>query len=681
MSILLFDMPQPNALLHTTSPYLLQHAYQPVDWYPWDKEALDKAQQEDKPILLSIGYSSCHWCHVMSKESFENEGIAAIMNQHFVCIKVDREERPDIDHVYIEALQAMGIQAGWPLHAFLLPNQQPFYGGTYFSPSIWKELLENVIQAFQIHRNQLETSAFHFTQALQKPVSNDYILDDLEHTFTGGDIHLLFEQVYQQLDHEKGGMQGTAKFPMPSLHVFILDYYRWNKEERALGQLELTLQNMAYGGIYDQLAGGFARYALDKNWRIPHFEKMLYDNAQLISLYAQAYPKTQHHLYKEVIEQTISFIEREMMGTNGGFHSALDADSEGVEGKFYIWTQAEIEQIVGEDALLISHYYHITKPGNWEKGYNILYRSLGESNQIPGLNKNSSQNKLKKAKIKLLNHRNQRPKPALDDKILTSWNGMMVQALVDAYYALGNPHYLALAKTNALFIDHHLLLDNQLYHSYRQGKVGVYAYLEDYAWLIRAYSSLYQATFEEAWLDKAAGLISYVIKHYWNPEKRLFYFTDEKSHDLLTRPQEIFDQVIPSSNAVMAHNLFELGVLLTQEELIDQAKKMLAGIFPLLKRSPSYLSHWASLYVKELQGATTVAIMGPDCLPWAKAVKQNYPGAFVLGSLTSSNLPLLADKKAINGQTNIYICHRKTCLPPIHTLAEALDQLNVLLAH
>jgi uncharacterized protein YyaL (SSP411 family) len=668
-------MLHPNELIHATSPYLLQHAYNPIAWYPWGKIALAKAQQEDKPILLSIGYSSCHWCHVMAKESFEDKAIAAIMNQYFVCIKVDREERPDLDQVYVAALQAMGIQPGWPLHVFLFPNQQPFYGGTYFPPAAWKQLLQHIIQALKTHRKHLETSASHFTQALQAQTVHAELLKEPEQSLTTPTIQLLLQRLYQDLDMQTGGMKGAPKFPMPSLHACLLDYYRWTKDLQALEQLETTLKHMAYGGIYDQLGGGFARYATDEYWLIPHFEKMLYDNAQLMSLYAQAYLTTQNVFYQTILDQTITFIKQEMLHQDGGFYSALDADTEGIEGKFYLWNQKELVQTLGQDAALIMQYYNVTEPGNWEKGYNILYRSLDEANKIPQLTQASVQRKLSQAQNKLRIYRNQRPKPKLDDKIITSWNGMMLQALIDAYYALDNTSYLELANNQALFISKYLIQENQIWHSYRQGNCSGVGYLEDYAWVSKAFISLYQATLEESWLYKANQLVNYANTHYWDEKKCLFYFTNKKASDLIARTQEVFDQVIPSSNAVMAHNLFNLGHLLAQPQLLAQAQSMLHKVLNLLQQHPVYLTHWASLYIKQLQALPTVCIIGTTCVPWAKTIKQKYPEAFVLGTHQVSKLPLLVDKKPLHGRSTIYICYGKTCLSPVHTIEEACLQL------
>lgn len=662
-------MSMPNRLSSSTSPYLLQHADNPIEWYPWSAEALSRAKQEDKPILLSIGYSACHWCHVMAGETFEDPQVTAIMNQHFVCIKVDREERPDIDQVYIEAVQAMGLQAGWPLHVFLLPNQQPFYGGTYFSNPAWKELLLQIATAFKDHRQQLEASAAQFTQTLHTRSIGVREQGKNHSRASLATLQHIFQTIYQDLDLVRGGVQGAPKFPMPSVGAFLLNYYRLTHDQRALDQLTITLTQMACGGIYDQLGGGFARYATDINWLVPHFEKMLYDNAQLISLYAQAYLSTPDKLYKEVMEQSIAYLEREMADSQGGFYSSMDADSEGVEGKFYTWTPQEVAHVLKEDGSWFAEHFPIVPWGHEEQDVYILTRN---SHLLPT---EAQIAKLQAARQALFDTRAKRTKPPVDNKILASWNGMLLQALVDAYYALGASHFLELAYRNVAFMQQYLMKDNQLSHSYYQGKLGNTSYLEDYAWIARGLISLYQATFEETWLTQAASLVDYAIQHFWDEQTCLFYMTEEGEDKLIVHPREIFDQALPSSNAVMAHNLFYLSILLGREDYVTRAQQMVDSIMPLLEEAPLYLTHWASLYV-QLQQVITVAIVGPQYKTWAYKVKQHYPGVVLAGTAMESNLPLLKNKKASRNQSSIYICYDKACQLPVQSLEEAFIQLN-----
>lgn len=656
-----------NRLLHTTSPYLLQHAHQPVDWYPWGEEALQKAQQEGKPLLVSIGYAACHWCHVMAREAFEDPEAADLMNEHFVCIKVDREERPDIDQVYVAALQAMGLQAGWPLHVFLMPDQKPFYGGNYFPVEAWKQVLKQVAQAFRDHRAQLTASAMQFTQAL-----NQEVIEPSDEESIVIKPQQIFEELYEALDQENGGLKGAPKFPMPSVSTFLLHYYGNTQEKKALAQLRRTLDCMAHGGIYDQLGGGFSRYTTDEAWRIPHFEKMLYDNGQLLSLYAQAYTITKKPLYKKVIQETVEFVTRELMNEAGGFYSALDADSEGVEGKFYTWTQSEIEEVLGEEAPLFIRQFNIMLEGVGERrgGTNVLYRKADSTLVM-------TDEQVEQARQKLLAARAHRVPPARDEKVITSWNAIMIQGLVDAYNAWGDEQYLTLALHNAQFIEKYLKRAARLYHSYSQERLGASGYLEDYAWVAKAWISLYQATFEEHWLFAAEELTQYALAHFYDDEAGLFHFVEEKEAQLIARPKGIFDEVIPSANSVMAHNLWDLGVLLDNAVYTNMARKMLRKISPRFLQHAAYLANWATLSIRQLQPPVVVAIIGPAYRAWARTLQQRLPGkAWWVGTETASDLPWLAHKKAIGGKTTIYVCYQDTCQAPMHSIDEAITALE-----
>ncbi|MFC0183552.1 thioredoxin domain-containing protein [Pseudarcicella hirudinis] len=429
-----------NRLSQETSPYLLQHAHNPVNWYPWSEEALHKAKTENKPVLVSIGYSACHWCHVMERESFENEDIARIMNEHFINIKVDREERPDVDAIYMDAVQAMGVNGGWPLNVFLMPDGKPFYGGTYFPPQNWRQMLLAVNNGFSNHFEELQKSAEGFTKNMLFSESEKYGLTIEEKLFSEKGLENMFKKLAFGFDAEWGGFNRAPKFPMPSIWLFMLRYFRSSNNPEALEHLKLTLNKMAQGGIYDQLGGGFARYSVDGEWFCPHFEKMLYDNGQLVSLYAEAYSLTKEPLYKETVYETIEWLSREMVNAEGGFYSALDADSEGVEGKFYTWTRHEIEQILGENAGEFCETYQVTEAGNWEDEVNILWKAE------PVLNSKFAES------IRLLMlARDQRIRPGLDDKVLCSWNALMLKGLVDAYRVFNEDRFLVLAKKQCAF--------------------------------------------------------------------------------------------------------------------------------------------------------------------------------------------------------------------------------------
>ncbi len=674
-----------NRLIHESSPYLLQHAYNPVDWHPWNDAALEKAKMEDKPIILSIGYSACHWCHVMERESFEIEEVAAVMNEHFICIKVDREERPDVDQIYMEAVQAMGIQGGWPLNVFLTPDQRPFFGGTYFPRPRWMQVLQNVAATYQEKRKELEDSAEGFAQYLRESEIKKYGLAETPLEQYGNLVQLL-EAVYQKFssgfDSEKGGMQRAPKFPMPANWLFLLRYYGITKNNKALDHLKLTLNEMAYGGIYDQIGGGFARYSVDARWFAPHFEKMLYDNGQLLSLYAEAYALTGEELYKSTIAATIQFAQRELMSPEGGFYAALDADSEGEEGKFYVWTQAEIEQIVGEDAPLICDYYNITTTGNWEGGKNILYKNMPDATfaQKHEITKDELQQRLQNARQKLLKARSQRVRPGLDDKIITGWNGLMLKGLVDAYAATGQSEYLTLALKNAQFIDQHLRKQGKdaytLWHTYKERKADLPAYLDDYAFVADAFVSLYQVTFDEQWLHKAGQIIQHTLHHFHDEEEGFFYYTDDQS-SLIARKKEIFDNVIPSSNAAMIKNLHTLGLLLDNARYTELAENMLAQMLKLVKTEPAFLSHWANALTYFVQPTAEVAIVGPEFEAYGKQLSSHYhPHKVVCGTQSKSDLPLLQNREAVHGKTTLYVCYDKACMLPVHTVEEAIGQLE-----
>ncbi len=592
-----------NRLIHESSPYLLQHAHNPVDWFPWGKEALEKAKQEDKLILVSIGYAACHWCHVMEHQSFEDAEIAGFMNEHFVCIKVDREERPDVDQIYMEALQAMGLQGGWPLNVFLNPEAKPFYGGTYFPPEQWVQVLENVANAYQTKRAELDASAEQFVQHLKTDELEKFGLKFSEtNTFSAEEREEIYRNLGKRFDRKRGGMSQAPKFPMPANYQFLLRYFHQTQNTDALAQLILTLTEMAYGGIYDQAAGGFARYSTDEDWLVPHFEKMLYDNGQLVSLYAEAYMVTKDPLYKQVVYETINFVERELMDHEGGFFSSLDADSEGVEGKFYVFTKAELEQILGEEEPLFSKYFNVTAAGNWEHGQNILHRKISNEafareNQ---LDLEMLQEMVKEWKRKIIMARIERVRPGLDDKILLGWNALMLRGLTDAYKAFGEKEFLDLAIVNAEFLLQNMRIGSQLYRNYKRGNASIPGFLEDYALLIKALIGVYEASFEEKYLLDARALTDYVLEHFSDVNDYHFYFTDQNAEKLIARKKEVFDNVIPASNSVMAQNLWQLGLFFDESTYTERAGNMLKKVQELVVKEPGYLANWASMYLQQL---------------------------------------------------------------------------------
>ncbi len=669
-----------NELIHETSPYLLQHAHNPVDWYPWNEEALKKAKEEDKPILVSIGYSSCHWCHVMEKESFENEEIAEVMNKNFICIKIDREERPDLDQIYMEAVQLMGGHGGWPLNVFLTSDSKPFYGGTYFPAEKWKVLLQRIGEAYQGEKKtELLESAQKVTEAINNSEIKKYNLFPDTAQCTIEKLEKSFRSVTDRSDYQLGGMDKAPKFPMPSIYFFLNRYYQLSGDKNALHLSELTLKEMAKGGIYDQIGGGFSRYSTDSQWFAPHFEKMLYDNGQLVSLYSEAYQITQNVIYKEVVYETIEWLKREMTHAEGGFYSALDADSEGEEGKFYVWTYEELSNILEPNDLeVFVRYYNVKKNGNWEHGNNILYKRKSDEEFARKFEGNPKilKEKVKLWKSKLLKERDKKERPGLDDKVLLSWNALMLKGLVDAYRAFDDEDILKLALKNAEFIEKELNKE-KLYHTYKDGKATLDAYLDDYATLVDAYLNLYQATFDEKWLEKSKKLADYSIAHFYDESENMFYYTSDEGEELIARKKELFDNVIPSSNSIMAINLHFLGLYFHEEAYAKISQDMLGRVHNIISQDGAYLSNWASLYSLNVSPTAEIAIVGPDVQNIRKEFDQEYlPNAVFAGTKTKSELELLQNREAIDGKTTIYVCFNRTCQLPVHSVKEALKLIQ-----
>ncbi|GAA4050038.1 thioredoxin domain-containing protein [Hymenobacter glaciei] len=690
-----------NRLAQETSPYLQQHAHNPVDWYPWGTEALHRAQAEQKPILVSIGYAACHWCHVMERESFESEAVAAVMNEHFVCIKVDREERPDVDQIYMDALHAMGLQGGWPLNVFLTADAKPFYGGTYFPQGNWTKLLTNIGEAYAgEHRAELEQSAERFMEVIGKSELSKYgshsrnKAQEADHTALNAigvapqtgpagvsdeEFKLLVYNLSTNFDRESGGMNRAPKFPMPSIWRFLLRAHVISGSRTVLDQAVLTLREMAWGGIYDQVHGGFARYSVDGEWLAPHFEKMLYDNGQLVSLYSEAFQLTQDELFRETVYDTVEFIRLELTNAEGGFYSSLDADSEGEEGKFYVFTKEELRQILGDEEPLFSDYYNCTAAGNWEHGRNILHRretdeAFAAAHQLaPGV----LPELITGWKQKIMAVRAVRVRPGLDDKVLTGWNALMLQGLTDAYRAFGEPEFLVVAERNARFIEANLRDGAGLFRTCKNGRASISGFLEDYALVIQAYISLYEVTFTERWLRKAETLTEYVLANFFDPTERLFFYTDSRAEPLIARKKELFDNVIPASNSVMAHNLRRLGRHLEKAQYTDLAVEMLLQLRHLVVKEPQHLTNWASLYAALLRPGAEIAIQGPDAEAFREEISRHFLFDTVLaGTEAASELPLLKLLPTpTDGRTALHVCRNYACQAPVYGVAEALAAL------
>jgi len=675
-----------NHLANSTSPYLLQHANNPVNWYPWGPEALQKAKDENKLILVSIGYSACHWCHVMEHESFEDEKVAAVMNEYFVCIKVDREERPDVDQIYMSAVQLMSGRGGWPLNCICLPDQRPIYGGTYFRKNDWTSLLFNLADFFKNKPDEAEDYAARLTEGIIQYESvafvkeqPDYTCDDLEQTVNNWKKYF---------DKKEGGLGAAPKFPMPNNWLSLMRYAHLAKDENVAEAVKLTLHKMAFGGIYDHIGGGFARYAVDGIWHVPHFEKMLYDNAQLLSLYAEAFTWNADPLYQKVADGIISFTLRELCSPEYGFYSALDADSEGKEGKFYIFTKTEIEHILGADADLFCIYYHITDDGNWEEeASNVLFRreNDGELADKLGLQVDVLLEKIEISRQIVFEARSLRVRPGLDNKILASWNGLMLKGLCDAYRAFNKPEYLATAIKNAGFILEGLLnKDGRLSRIYNKNNndatVGAdlteakVAFLDDYANIINAFIALYEVTFDERWLIQAKKLADQAISHYYDEANGIFFYTADDDEQLIARKSEIMDGVTPASNSVMARNLHQLGLLFDEEQYHGISAQLLRNIFPHLSKYPSAYSNWIILLQEQVFGTFEIAVTGDDTEDTRQQMEKNYiPNKIILGGKKGS-LPLLQDK--FGAVTQIFICKDKTCGLPAGNIADALKQIK-----
>ena len=670
-----------NRLIKETSPYLLQHAHNPVDWYPWGEEALLAAREQDKPIIVSIGYSACHWCHVMEKESFESPEIAAIMNKFFINIKVDREERPDVDAIYMDSLQSMGLRGGWPLNVILMPDQKPFYGGTYFPQDKWRQILLGVARGFEEDRPRLQQSADGFAENLQVKDSAKYRLAFIEEanpTFSEEFLEGCMGLLMRDIDRKKGGMKRSPKFPMPSIWQYVASFLAFQPNQEIQQAFVYTLERMALGGIFDHLGGGWTRYSTDEDWKVPHFEKMLYDNGQLLHVYSLGYRlvaqnpllKNQETLFKWAMQKTVRWLSQEMTAPTGGFYAALDADSEGVEGKFYTWTEEEIETILGEEAAWFSDFYDITDLGNWEKGMNILHAEENIDS--------AAWNRLLAAHQKLEVYRSNRVRPGLDDKIICGWNGLAIKGLVSVYKAIDDENALQLAIQNGKFIRDEMVVQKEagqraLLHV--AGK-AIPAFLDDYAAVIDGFLALYEVTGDLTWLTDATQLAEYVLHHFYDQEEQLFFYTDDAAERLIARKKELFDNVIPSSNAQMAHVLWTLGEVMYRPDFKSVADKMIEKIKPLLAKDPQWLSHWAGLSVRVAHGLPVVVIVSDEPLAAAKPLFQQYlPHVFVLFSSGQETHPLLEGKKKLDNKTTFYLCENQTCTAPTTDVNEVLEQL------
>jgi hypothetical protein len=680
-----------NQLQYETSPYLLQHAHNPVHWYAWKPEAFAQARKEDKPILVSIGYSTCHWCHVMERESFEDESIAAFMNEHFINIKVDREERPDVDQIYMEACQAISGSGGWPLNCFLLPDGRPFFAGTYYPPRdmgnrpSWRRLLEHMIYNFREHRDKVETQANQLTGAIQNANSlfvSDQLVDSAAPFIDRAGLDRIFRQLERQFDPEFGGFGGAPKFPGSMNLDFLLRYHHFTGTAAALEHVNLSLDRMINGGIYDQLGGGFARYATDRAWLIPHFEKMLYDNALLVTLLAGAWQVTQRASYERVIRETLAFIKREMTASEGGFYSALDADSEGVEGKYYVWNKAEIEDILGADAGIFCSFYGVSEAGNWE-GHNILWRPYDQTefSDRYGIAAEDLEGLLARSRSTLLQEREKRIRPGLDDKIILSWNALMIKAYAKAAQALDDETYRREAVNHLHAVWEYFLREDGegFYHVYKQGKRQYPAFLDDYAYMIEALIAVYELTFETEYLEKAAELTEWVLTQFLDRTDNLFYFTSREQTDVLLRRKDMYDSATPSGNSVMVANLLHLSILFDRQDWRELAADMLRRTAEAIQKYPSSFGNWSVEMINWVYPKAEIVILGSDAVEQSRALAKHYlPNkVWMASSRENEQFPLLQGKSVVD-DTKFYLCQNYSCQLPVSNIDALLQQVEAL---
>lgn len=669
-----------NELHKETSPYLLQHKNNPIFWKSWNDIALKEAQKQNKLIVISVGYSACHWCHVMEHESFEDIEVAELMNKNFVSIKVDREERPDVDAIYMKAVQLMTKQGGWPLNVVALPDGKPIWGGTYFRKEQWLSALEQLAQMWQEepqkmldYANNLEQALDSLTHIIEQPISenNQQILDEF------------LEKWSKSFDLEMGGYARAPKFMMPTNYSFLMRYAYQNQHQPLLEYVNLTLTKMAYGGIFDVIDGGFSRYSVDMKWHVPHFEKMLYDNGQLTSLYSDAFKLTKKPLYKEVVEKTLNFVEREWLTAEGGFYSAFDADSlnqkgHTEEGAFYVWKKSELEAILKEDFELFSAIFSINDFGYWEDDNYVLIQEkpLEVIANKFNLSTQELQSKKESFEKKLFEIRQKRPKPGLDDKIITSWNAIMNRGYTDAYKAFGEVKYLEIAQKNIEFIKRNLWSENgNLYRTYKNKKAKINGFLEDYAFVIDALIGLYEVTANESYLYDAKQLLDYSLDNFYNSEKGLFRFKSILDSALVSENYEVEDNVIDSSNSVMARNLYVLSIYFGLTHYEDIAQRMKRIVISNIDY-PSAFSNWLNVFMNWDTRQRELAICGENALESLNIINSNYlPQITVAATESPSNLPFLRNRYT-KGVVSYYVCKNKVCDLPIYNIDEAINQLK-----
>ena len=670
-------MKHTNKLIHATSPYLLQHAHNPVNWLQWDEGIFVEAKKEDKLVLISIGYAACHWCHVMEHESFEDTGVAFLMNKDFICIKVDREERPDVDHYYMSAVQLMQQQGGWPLNVVALPDGRPIWGGTYFPKETWMKNLVAIADFYKKNKSKTE----EYAAQLQNGIEQVSLMPKVENVIPVNSkiLERGVEEWKNYFDMEEGGRTGAPKFPMPVNLDFLL-YYAWQKQDDAtLNYVCVTLEKMARGGIYDQVGGGFARYSVDDKWKVPHFEKMLYDNGQLLSIYSKAWQHFGNHEFQTVVYETTAFIERELMDVAGAFYSSLDADSEGEEGKFYVWKKKELQTLLGDEFDLFADYYNVNSKGFWEQGNYILLRD--DSDKHFALNTNLTEHELTtkvgRWKYLLLKEREKRTRPGLDDKTLTSWNAIVIQGLVDAFKVFNDEYFLRLATKNAEFLlSSQLEKDGKLFHSWKAGTSSINGFLEDYSLMIQALLSLYEVSGNEYWLDHSELLAVYCFDHFYNKNIGLFYFSEFDSESVISNHFQKEDNVIPAANSVMANNLHRLYLLQGNPEYLTVVKKMLQYITPHFTKYPMAYANWGVVMLKLVEPYYEVAVCGINSRMLVKQLNKNFQPNVLWAFAEQESETVLLKNRFVKNDDLIYVCKDGVCKLPVKTVEEAFELIN-----
>lgn len=675
------DMKNGNNLRNETSPYLLQHVENPVDWNPWDKQYLKQAEKEKKLVVISIGYASCHWCHVMERESFQDSTVAELMNAKFISIKVDREERPDIDQVYMNAIQLITGSGGWPLNVITLPDGRPIWGGTYFTKEQWTSALKQISEMYEEEPEKF----ISYADRVQEGINSLNIVESNTNNFDNIDLDKYSKSLFESIDEEFGGFKGAPKFMMPNNLEFLLRYSFQENLEDPKNKILKSLDMMAYGGIFDHVEGGFSRYSTDERWHVPHFEKMLYDNGQLMSLYAAGYKISKNDLYKQTIYKIHEYINSEMKDTSGGYYSSLDADSKledgsYAEGEYYTWRKTELKKIIGENFDLFVDYFNVNDYGFWEEENKYILTRVSSDKEFIKKNKldektfiNIKSNWLSKLKLA----RKDKKKPSLDYKIITSWNGLMISGYVDAYKAINDDIFKDEAINAGEFIYSNLLRkDGGLYHNYVNGKSKINGYLEDYATVIQANLDLYEITLNQLWIERALELSKYVFDNFSSSESELFYFTSNKDEDLISRSIEFRDNVIPSSNSIMAKNLFKLYHYFDKEDYYEKAKQMSLSVSKEFEAYPSGYSNWFDLIYSLKSNYYEVAVVGENAIEKVKKINSRYiPNKLIIGSTSENNLPLLRNRY-IEGKTLIYVCVNKACKMPTENIEESISMIK-----